>query len=127
YDHTTRSGGIMKFPRRQFLHLAVGVAAMPAVSRVATAQRGNQAAVSEKGTRVITLGTKNGPQPIAGRAQSSNLLTVNTAQYVVDAGDGVTRRLARLGNDFRNIDNIFITHPHSDHIAGLGALIDGDL
>jgi tripartite-type tricarboxylate transporter receptor subunit TctC len=28
----------MKLPRRQFLHLAAGAAALPAVSRIATAQ-----------------------------------------------------------------------------------------
>jgi len=113
----------MKLPRRKFLHLAAGAAALPTVLRVASAQQGNQAAPSQKGTRVITLGTKNGPYPVPGRAQSSNLLTVNNAQYVIDAGDGITRRLARLGNNFRTIDNIFITHPHSDHISGLGALM----
>ena len=113
----------MKLPRRQFLHLAAGAAALPAVSRVASAQQSNQAAPSEKGTRVITLGTKNGPYPVPGRAQSSNLLTVNNAQYVIDCGDGITRRLARLRTNFRTIDNIFITHPHSDHISGLGALM----
>jgi ribonuclease BN (tRNA processing enzyme) len=58
-----------------------------------------------------------------GRAQSSNLLVINGGQYVIDAGDGVTRRLTRLGTNFRNIDNIFITHPHSDHTGGLGALM----
>src|SRR5271169_1104260 len=31
-------GGIMKLPRRSFLHLAAGAAAVPAVSRVARAQ-----------------------------------------------------------------------------------------
>src|SRR5262245_715151 len=37
--HSFRSGGIMKLPhRRQFLHLAAGAAAMPAVSRIARAQ-----------------------------------------------------------------------------------------
>jgi tripartite-type tricarboxylate transporter receptor subunit TctC len=29
---------VMKFPRRQFLHLAAGAAALPAVSRIARAQ-----------------------------------------------------------------------------------------
>jgi ribonuclease BN (tRNA processing enzyme) len=115
--------GMMKLPRRKFLRLAAGAAALPAVSRVTSAQQSNQAAPSQKGTRVITLGTKNGPYPVPGRAQSSNLLTVNNAQYVIDAGDGITRRLARLRNNFRAIDNIFITHPHSDHISGLGALM----
>jgi tripartite-type tricarboxylate transporter receptor subunit TctC len=31
-------GGIMKFPRRQFLHLAAGAAVLPAVSKIAKAQ-----------------------------------------------------------------------------------------
>jgi hypothetical protein len=31
-------GGVMKFPRRQFLHLAAGAALLPAVSRTARAQ-----------------------------------------------------------------------------------------
>jgi ribonuclease BN (tRNA processing enzyme) len=48
---------------------------------------------------------------------------VNGTPYVIDAGDGVTRRLTRLGTNFRAIDNIFITHPHSDHTSGLGALM----
>src|ERR1700704_6465381 len=31
-------GGFMKFPRRKFLHLAAGAAALPAMSRIARAQ-----------------------------------------------------------------------------------------
>jgi ribonuclease BN (tRNA processing enzyme) len=77
----------------------------------------------KSGTRLITLGTRSGPTPTVGRAQSSNLLVVNGVQYVIDAGDGVTRRLTRLGANFRAIDTIFITHPHSDHTSGLGALM----
>src|SRR5262245_60275469 len=34
----TTPGANMKLPRRKFLHLAAGAAALPAVSRVATAQ-----------------------------------------------------------------------------------------
>ena len=113
----------MKLSRHQFLHLAASAAALPAVSRIARAQTSTEGVPPKKGTRVITLGTKNGPSPTVGRAQSSNLLVVNGAQYIIDAGDGVTRRLARLGTNFRNIDNIFITHPHSDHTSGLGALM----
>jgi hypothetical protein len=48
-----------------------------------------QTAPSTPGTRLITLGTLAGPTPRAHRAQSSNLLIVNGAFYVVDAGDGV--------------------------------------
>jgi len=75
------------------------------------------------GTRLITLGTSAGPPPRAHRAQSSNLLTVNGTHYVVDAGDGVARRIAQAGIDVREIGIIFITHHHDDHTAGLGTLM----
>src|SRR6516165_2731077 len=87
------------------------------------AQTGGPAPAPKSGTRLITLGTRSGPTPTVGRAQSSNLLIVNGTQYIIDAGDGVTRRLTRLGTNFRNIGTIFITHPHSDHTSGLGALM----
>lgn len=75
------------------------------------------------GARLITLGTRGGPIPMAERAQSSNVLIVNGAFYIVDAGEGITRRLTRAGIPIRDIDNIFITHPHSDHTGGLGGLL----
>jgi len=75
------------------------------------------------GTRLITLGTSAGPPPRAHRAQSSNLLTVNGTHYVVDAGDGVARRLAKAGVNVREIGTVFITHHHDDHTAGLGTLL----
>ena len=78
---------------------------------------------SKVGTRLITLGTQGGPNPRAHRAQSSNLLIVNGIQYVVDAGDGVARRLAKRGIDIREIGPIFLTHLHDDHTAGLGTLM----
>jgi ribonuclease BN (tRNA processing enzyme) len=77
----------------------------------------------EAGTRLITLGTQGGPTPRAYRAQSSNLLIVNGALYVVDAGDGVARRLAKAGINVREIGTIFLTHHHDDHTAGLGTLM----
>jgi ribonuclease BN (tRNA processing enzyme) len=77
----------------------------------------------KSGTRLITLGTSGGPPPRAHRAQSSNLLIVNGALYVIDAGDGVARRLAKAGVNVREIGTVFITHHHDDHTAGLGTLL----
>jgi ribonuclease BN (tRNA processing enzyme) len=75
------------------------------------------------GAQLITLGTAGGPLPRADRAQSSNLLVVNDTLYLIDAGGSVTSRVAQSGHDFRRIGKIFITHPHSDHTAGLATLM----
>ena len=72
---------------------------------------------------LITLGTVAGPPPRAHRAQFSNLLIVNDTLYVVDAGDGVVRRIAKAGFNVRDVGIIFITHHHDDHTAGLGTLM----
>ena len=77
----------------------------------------------QKLSSLVTLGTAAGPSLRPDRAQSSNLLTVNGTHYVVDAGDGVARRLAKAGIDVREIGTIFITHHHDDHTAGLGTLM----
>jgi ribonuclease BN (tRNA processing enzyme) len=80
-------------------------------------------AAQAPGTVIITLGTRGGPLPTKDRAQSSNLLVVNGTPYLIDAGDGVTRRIVQAGYDFRKVGKIFITHPHSDHTNGLATLL----
>ncbi len=77
-------------------------------------------------TTLITLGTRGGPLPTKDRAQSSNLLIVNGTLYLIDAGDGVTRRIVQAGYDFRKVGKIFITHPHSDHDNGLATLLNSE-
>jgi ribonuclease BN (tRNA processing enzyme) len=74
-------------------------------------------------TRLITLGTVAGPPPRPHRAQFSNLLIVNGTLYVIDAGDGVARRIAKAGFNVRDVGVVFITHHHDDHTAGLGTLM----
>jgi ribonuclease BN (tRNA processing enzyme) len=74
-------------------------------------------------TRLITVGTAGGPVPRAHRAQSANLLVVNGTPYLIDAGDGTTRRLAKLNFDFRSLGTVFVTHGHNDHTGGLGMVL----
>jgi ribonuclease BN (tRNA processing enzyme) len=106
---------------------SAGLAATAACAVVMIADfalgQSNNAAATEAGTTVITLGTGGGPLPRKDRAQSSNLLVVNGTLYLIDAGGGVTRRIVQSGDDFRKIGKIFITHPHSDHTAGLATLL----
>lgn len=74
-------------------------------------------------SRLIVLGTRAGPVPSKDRAQTSNVLIVNGTNYLIDAGDGVVRRLTQAGVNFRQIGKVFITHDHDDHTAGLGTLL----
>jgi ribonuclease BN (tRNA processing enzyme) len=94
----------------------IGATAYGSVAQTNTAQ-------PKTGTRLITLGTVAGPPPRPHRAQFSNLLIVNGALYVIDAGDGVVRRIAKAGFNVRDVGVIFITHHHDDHTAGLGTLM----
>jgi len=98
--------------------LCVGVA-LPDVAVAQTTKAQSPAT----GTRLITLGTAGGPLPRKDRAQSSNLLVVNGNLYLIDAGDGVTRRIVQAGYNFLQVGKVFITHLHSDHTAGLATLL----
>jgi ribonuclease BN (tRNA processing enzyme) len=73
--------------------------------------------------RLITLGTVAGPLPHKDRAQTASLLEVGGELYLIDAGDGVARRLAEADVDTTKVGRIFITHNHGDHTAGLANLI----
>jgi hypothetical protein len=64
-----------------------------------TAAQTKGGAAMQAGTRLITLGTRVGPVPVAHQAQPSNLLIVNGALYLIDAGDGTLRRLAWISTE----------------------------
>jgi ribonuclease BN (tRNA processing enzyme) len=95
--------------------LGAGVSALLAPSLVG--------AQPPRRSRLILLGTKGGPTPSRFRAPSSNLLIVDGEPYVIDAPDGVASRLVQAGVDLARLGKVLITHNHSDHNAGLGALL----
>jgi glyoxylase-like metal-dependent hydrolase (beta-lactamase superfamily II) len=100
--------------------LSLGLVALAEPSSAQTIAKPQAPAM---GTLVVTLGTRGGPLPTKDRAQSSNLLVVNSTLYLIDVGDGATRRIVQAGFDFRKVGKIFITHPHSDHTNGLATLL----
>src|SRR3954470_43621 len=114
---TCYAGRLSKGVRMRWKIAVLGIAL--AVSTATLAQPKAPA-----GTVLITLGTGGGPRPRASRAQSSNLLVVNGTPYLIDAGDGATRRIVRAGYDFRAVTKVFITHAHSDHTNGLPTLLN---
>lgn len=71
----------------------------------------------------ITLGTQGGPIPNARRSQPANLLVVRGKPWLVDCGDGVLERLATAGYDLPQVNTVFLSHLHMDHIGGLQGLI----
>lgn len=99
------------------------LASIVALGALPPGQANGEVTETRTGTHLITLGTRGGPIPAKDRAQSSNLLIVDGTYYLVDAGDGVLRRLTQAGVNFRQIGKVFITHGHDDHTAGLGTLM----
>jgi ribonuclease Z len=62
------------------------------------------------------------PTPSAERFQAATLVEGGTKRLLIDAGRGVSVRLWQLGIPLSEIDGVFLTHFHSDHINGLADL-----
>lgn len=67
--------------------------------------------------RVTLLGT-GGPVPVMNRFGPSTLVEAGGKKFLFDAGRGATQRLAQVKVPWQDVDGIFLTHLHSDHIVG---------
>jgi len=68
------------------------------------------------------LGSSSGV-PQANRNSSGYVLKVNGSLTIIDCGGGTTSSLLRRGFNPLDIENIFITHTHPDHVCELPLLI----
>ena len=71
---------------------------------------------------IILLGI-GGPKPDPNRQGPSLAVQVDSSVLLFDAGRGASTQLARAGISIRDVNPIFITHHHFDHIGNLGDII----
>ena len=57
------------------------------------------------------------------RSSPANYLKIGEKQILVDCGPGTLTQLEKAGVPYKDIDMVFITHYHIDHISDLDALI----
>ena len=69
--------------------------------------------------KVVTLIGTAGPEYFPDRSGISTLVDVNGQKLLFDVGPGTNQRLYQSLVNPKEISKIFLTHLHSDHIAGL--------
>ena len=75
---------------------------------------------------LCVLGTGTSvPEP--GIYPSSYMISNNNKLTLVDAGHGISQQIVSLGYSLKSIQNIIVTHIHSDHTLGIPEILMGIL
>lgn len=61
--------------------------------------------------------------PVPGRSPAGYLLRVGEEPLLFDLGPGTLARLAAAGVSYREIERVFVSHLHSDHVLDLVTLL----
>jgi ribonuclease Z len=69
--------------------------------------------------RVILLGSGGGPAPNPQRFGISTLVVAGTEKLMFDCGRAATIRMAQMGMLLGEVNKLFVTHLHSDHVIGI--------
>jgi len=75
------------------------------------------AAANAQEIKVTLLGTGT-PVPAMNRFGPSILVEAGGQKLLFDAGRGARQRLAQLKVRWQDVDGVFLTHLHSDHVVG---------
>lgn len=71
----------------------------------------------EKRIKVTLLGT-GCPPPVMNRFGPSTLVEAGDQKLLFDAGRGALQRLTQLKVRWQDVQGVFLTHLHSDHVVG---------
>jgi ribonuclease Z len=75
------------------------------------------AAAQAQQIKVTLLGT-GCPPPVMNRFGPSTLVEVGDQKFLFDAGRGALQRLTEIGVRWQDVQGVFLTHLHSDHVVG---------
>jgi ribonuclease Z len=70
----------------------------------------------------LALCGAGGPMPAPNASGPCVLVIAGERMFVVDAGTDGVRNVARMGYPINQLEAVFLTHFHSDHIDGLGEM-----
>ena len=76
----------------------------------------------EDGLHAFLIGTGS-PLPDINRAGPCIAVMAGNKIFVVDAGEAAARNIMLCGINIGKVNALFLTHFHSDHIAGLGEMM----
>ena len=68
---------------------------------------------------VVSLLGVGTPRPIPEQTGPAVLIEAGSQKLLFDVGRGVAQQVHRIGVDFEDVNKVFITHLHYDHIVGL--------
>ncbi|WP_213573837.1 MBL fold metallo-hydrolase [Rhodococcus sp. USK13] len=74
-------------------------------------------AIGEERFEIILLGTQGGPPIEPNRTGISTAVVIEGQVYLVDCGRASASQYVRSGLQQRNLNSIFLTHLHADHVS----------
>jgi ribonuclease BN (tRNA processing enzyme) len=101
-----------------FAATAAAASATPTPTPSSTSTGGSGAPLE-----LVLLGTAAGPVPMIGRTGIASALIVDGRIYLIDMGHGAFDQFTKANLDIADLDRVFITHLHSDHVADLYTML----